>query len=507
MLKWLSKKLIKVDSSKLDSSKEDSKKSDKKKRGNSKAIFQSKSKNSSSRNRRNSRSPKETPTPWVAKGKKHPQAEAFRKKIDHDAMKIIKTLQENGFESYIVGGCVRDLILGQSPKDFDIASSASPHKVKNLISRSFIIGKRFRIVVAKRRPELEEMESNLLFPPLLRSGKIAEKEIQITTFRREPEMQGDKLNENVFGSAKDDAFRRDFTVNGLFYDPISGVIVDHVGGLQDLDDRKLRMIGDPKERFWEDPIRVLRAIRFCVRADFTLEEQTEKALKKEIHCLKEAKKERVREEVLKFLKEGTAGKGFKMIQDYNAWQFLSPTWSDYLEKHPEHKDFFIKSCGQFSAENWHPSFGVTPLLYIFLLPLTLLDHSQSKLINSVLRGVADELKISKVEKEEIQFLHKTVNGLLKDPTKSYPFQKRSSNIVRQIQVFLTIKFLSEIDSDKWGALWEKHKSEWEEHLDWVRETLKNEHATQDKRPPRRKSKRKHRGRGKKGPTNSPKKSS
>ena len=425
---------------------------------------------------------------WLKnKSKKQLLPKNYKSNIDVDALKVVETLQKNRFESYLVGGCVRDLFLGLRPKDFDVATSATPQKVKNLINRSFIIGRRFRIVIAKRRPHIDEVSSNKLFPPILRGGKVNEKEIEITTFRRKPEMQGEKINENVFGSAKDDAFRRDFTVNGLFLDPHSGEIVDFVGGVEDLKTKKLRIIGDPKERFLEDPIRILRAIRFCVRSNFTLESKTEKALKKEIDCLADAKPERVREEILKFLKEGTSEKAFRWLWDLKAWKYLSPTWTDFLENNPKEREYFFKSCGKIKANDWHQSFGSAPLFYIFLLSLTTLPKEKSAMINKILKATAEELKISKIEKEEIQILHKSLKNLLHKPDESFRLSKKTNFILRQIQFSLTLSFMKDIDSKKWGGIWKSHQKDWLTHLEWITEKIKEQHSFSPKRPRRKKA--------------------
>ena len=423
---------------------------------------------------------------WLRnKSSKHLLPKGYKSNIDPDAFQIVTALQKAGFESYLVGGCVRDLCIGKKPKDFDIATSASPQKVKNLIRRSFIIGKRFRIVLAKRQLENDTHDSDTLFPPVLKGGKVTEKEIEITTFRREPEMQGDKLNENVFGSSKDDAFRRDFTVNGLFLDPNTGKIVDHVGGVEDLQHKKLRIIGNPAERFREDPIRILRAIRFCVRSGFTLEKKTEAALVKEINCLAEAKPERVREEILKFLKEGTAEEAFRWLWKLNAWHHISATWTQFLKSHDEQREYFFKACGQMKANDWHQSFGAAPLFYIFLLPLTTLPREKSALINDTLKATADELKISKIEREEIQFLHKSLRSFLQSPNHSFPLEQKPNFIMRQIQFTLTLSFLKDIDPRKWSSFWDSHKLEWEEHLAWLVPQLLDLKSSGPKRPPRR----------------------
>ncbi len=423
---------------------------------------------------------------WLRNKKnKHLLPSDFKANIDTDALKIVATLQKNGFESYIVGGCVRDLFLEKHPKDFDIATSASPQKVKNLIQRSFIIGKRFRIVIAKRRLSSDPSKSNKLFPPIIRGGKISEKEIEITTFRRKPEMQGDKINENVFGTAKDDAFRRDFTVNGLFLDPHSGKIVDHVGGIDDLKAKKLRIIGDPYERFHEDPIRILRAIRFCARSHFTLESKTESVLKKEISSLSKTKPERVREEILKFLKEGIAGKAFRWLWELGAWKYLSPTWTKFLETHPEQREYFFRACEKIQAQDWHQSFGAAPLFYIFLLPLTTLSRDQAPLINQVLKATADELKISKIEKEEIQFLHRSLKALLQNPNEGFVLAKKTSFVLKQLQFTLTLSILKDIDPKQWSNIWKQHEVRWLDHLEWLLPKLQEEIDSGAKRPSRK----------------------
>ena len=167
--------------------------------------------------------------------------------VDQDALRVLSRLQRSGFEAYLVGGCVRDLLLGRKPKDFDLATAAHPRQIRRLFRNGRIIGRRFRLV-------------HVVY---------GEHVVETATFRREPPSgdNGDDddlliREDNVFGTAGEDARRRDFTINGLFYDPAAGVIHDWVDGLVDLEAGILRTIGDPTIRLPEDPVRILRAIKF-----------------------------------------------------------------------------------------------------------------------------------------------------------------------------------------------------------------------------------------------------
>ena len=186
-----------------------------------------------------------------------PQAEIDPRSLDIDAVKVVNRLHQNGHEAYLVGGCVRDLLVGRTPKDFDIATSALPSEVRGIFRNCRLIGRRFRL-------------AHVYF----RGGKI----IEVSTFRANPitdleptepvpnEERSDDLlidDDNVFGTAEQDARRRDFTINGLFYDVAEGRVLDFVRGRRDLEQRLVRTIGDPERRMREDPIRILRAVRFA----------------------------------------------------------------------------------------------------------------------------------------------------------------------------------------------------------------------------------------------------
>lgn len=237
--------------------------------------------------------------------------------IDPHALKIVKTLQDEGFESYLVGGCVRDLLVGIHPKDFDIATSAHPPQVKRLISRSNIIGRRFRLVLARRYEtqfEISTFRKNQIVEEIEAEAEAEveaaveagiESDIAIENAKgvnQETEEARKKIiSDNFFGTAEEDASRRDFTVNSLFYDPSKAKIVDYCNGLKDIEQNIIRMIGDPYLRFVEDPIRILRALRLAHKIGFKLEASLRAAIPKAANDLMKSVLPRRREEYLKIL--------------------------------------------------------------------------------------------------------------------------------------------------------------------------------------------------------------
>ncbi|MDP6539316.1 MAG: polynucleotide adenylyltransferase PcnB [Planctomycetota bacterium] len=239
-----------------------------------------------------------------------------RRVRSENAERVISRLARNGHEAYLVGGCVRDLLVGRRPKDFDVATSATPRQVRRLFPRnSHIIGRRFRLVH-------------------VRYG--AESIIETATFRREPQpREGDDedlliVEDNVFGTAAEDARRRDFTVNGLFLDPNAERIIDFVGGLEDLDARLLRTIGPPRVRMQEDPVRILRAIKFATRLDFHIEDETWNAMCDTAPELERSAPPRVLEEILRLMRSGTALGSFRKLRRCGALQAILPELDSYL---------------------------------------------------------------------------------------------------------------------------------------------------------------------------------
>ncbi len=221
-----------------------------------------------------------------------------RKKIAPNAVKILYRLKNHGFLAYLAGGAVRDLLLGRDPADFDIVTDATPRQIKRLFRNSRIIGRRFRLV-------------HIYF---YQNGRPTPQLYEIATFRRpfapeqdDPEIRDQTQANNLFGTPAEDARRRDFTINALFYNIADFSVIDYVNGLEDLDNRVIRIIGDPDRRFAEDPVRVLRALEFACRLDFTIEEQTARALTQAAPALKEIPPARMREELKGFYaKKNTA---------------------------------------------------------------------------------------------------------------------------------------------------------------------------------------------------------
>ncbi len=243
--------------------------------------------------------------------------------IDPDAAKVMRRLVKGGYEAYLVGGGVRDLLVGVRPKDFDIATSARPDDVRRLFRNSRIIGRRFRLV-------------HVLFG----GGKV----IETATFRRAPQQDdsdGDDLlirNDNVFGEAHQDAARRDFTINALFYDLEHHVVLDWTGGMPDIERRTVHTIGDPSVRFREDPVRILRAIKFSARLDFGISPEVYDAMVECRATLARAAKPRLFEELLKLLRSGAAHRAFWLLWEIGLLDVLLPELSTYLADQPEEED-------------------------------------------------------------------------------------------------------------------------------------------------------------------------
>ena len=232
--------------------------------------------------------------------------------LDERAVRVVKTLTDADYEAYIVGGAVRDLLLGMRPKDFDVATNATPEQVKSLFRRAFIIGRRFRIVhvVYGRGREHEVIEVST-FRALLVNESAEQVEGNEKTSKQEMagkshvvDAAGRVLRDNVWGPQIEDAARRDFTINALYYDPQRQLVVDYHGGLADAKKRVLRMIGDPETRYREDPVRIIRAVRFAAKLGFDLEPKTRAPVKAMSALLANVPGSRLFDEMIKLLQTG-----------------------------------------------------------------------------------------------------------------------------------------------------------------------------------------------------------
>jgi poly(A) polymerase len=245
-----------------------------------------------------------------------PEHTISRKGIDADALKVLYRLKNHGYVAYLVGGGVRDLLLARRPKDFDIGTSAHPAQVKKLFRNCFIIGRRFRLCHVR----------------------FGLKVIEVSTFRRQaPAEEGETLirRDNTFGTPEEDAFRRDFTVNALFYDIATFSVIDYVGGLEDLGNRVIRTIGDPVVRLREDPVRMLRAVGLAARLGFTIERDTVEAMRFLRGEIVKSSPARVLDELYKILRQGASRKTFEMLHEHGLLAYILPEADEAIRDQPE----------------------------------------------------------------------------------------------------------------------------------------------------------------------------
>ena len=234
--------------------------------------------------------------------------------VDERAVKVVRSLQQAGFEAYVVGGAVRDLLVGRRPKDFDVATNATPEQVKGLFRRAFIIGRRFRIVhvIHGRGRDHEVIEVSTFRAYLDASdatqvgGNEKTSKAELVGQAHAVDASGRVLRDNVWGPQIEDAARRDFTVNAMYYDPETGVVVDYHGGLADVKARLLRLIGDPATRYREDPVRIVRAVRFAAKLGFSLEPATGAPVRALSALLANVPASRLFDEMFKLLQTGHA---------------------------------------------------------------------------------------------------------------------------------------------------------------------------------------------------------
>jgi poly(A) polymerase len=234
-----------------------------------------------------------------------------RANVSEGALKVLYRLKSGGFQAYLVGGCVRDLLLGREPKDFDVATDATPEQVKGLFRSCLLIGRRFRLAHVRVGREVIEVAT-------FRAGPEAEETEEHVT------PSGRILSDNVYGTQEEDAWRRDFTVNALYYNIADFSVVDYVGGIEDLRNGALRLIGDPDRRYREDPVRMLRAVRFAARLGFRLHPQTEEPIWELGHLLAEVPPARLFEEVLKLFLGGFAVQAYELLRHYRLFGYLFP---------------------------------------------------------------------------------------------------------------------------------------------------------------------------------------
>ena len=243
-----------------------------------------------------------------------------KENISNNALKVVARLNESGYQAYLVGGCVRDLLLGRLPKDFDVATNAHPEEIRDLFRNSRIVGKRFKIVHVKFGREI----------------------VEVTTFRAPHSDHYDEthsesgmtLIDNNFGSFTEDVFRRDFTINAIYYQPNNRELIDLANGATDVMSRTIRTIGNPESRFREDPVRMMRAARFEAKLEFELDPQTREQIHALGYLIQDVSPARLFEEVLKLFMSGHGEKSLSALLTHKLYGWLFPDSKRSMENHP-----------------------------------------------------------------------------------------------------------------------------------------------------------------------------
>lgn len=249
-----------------------------------------------------------------------PQHNLSRRQISGSALKVLYRLDKAGFRACLVGGGVRDVLLGKQPKDFDIATDATPDQVRELFKNCRLIGRRFRLAHIRFGREVIEVATFRQHAPDSAKTKLND--------------EGRILRDNTFGSIEEDALRRDFTINALYYDIHDFSVLDYAQGMDDLNSATLKLIGDADTRYKEDPVRMLRAIRFACKLNFTIEHQAEQAIFENGHLLRDIPAARLYDEILKIFHSGFAIQAYQMLRHFRLFQYLFPSLDEYLKSKP-----------------------------------------------------------------------------------------------------------------------------------------------------------------------------
>ena len=329
-----------------------------------------------------------------------------RSQMSENAVKVLYRLKKSGYEAYLVGGCVRDLLLGYEPKDFDVATNASPEQVKQVFRNCRIIGRRFRLAHVHFGREIIEVATFRSSE----SGNDNEQKVH---------EDGRLLRDNVFGSIEDDVWRRDFTVNALYYNIRDFSIIDYTGGMDDHSAGLLKLIGDPVTRYKEDPVRMLRVVRFAVKLGFSIDEATEKPIFELAPLLKSIPAARLYDEVLKMFLAGKGVQAFEMLRHYGLFEALFPQ-SDHCLNH-EQNNFprvFIAKALENSDKRIAEKKSVTPY---FLMAAFLWEAVQL---------LAKE-KMQAGEEESFAYQH-AVSEVLSEQIKSISIPKRVTQSMREV---------------------------------------------------------------------------
>lgn len=328
-----------------------------------------------------------------------------RADISQNALKVMTRLNKAGFEAYLVGGSVRDLLVRCAPKDFDVATNAKPEEIRALFRNCRLIGRRFRLAHILYGREIIEVAT-------FRAGQAESSEHHAHTD------EGLILRDNVYGTLEDDAWRRDFTINALYYSLADFSIVDYTGGFEDLKNKMLRIIGDPRVRYQEDPVRMLRVVRFAAKLDFRIERQTEAAMAEFLDHLELISSARLFEETLKLFLSGRARITYQLLEQYGLFAKLLPATQAYLAKNQD--PAFVKlmeSTLDNTDERVNSGKPVTPAFFFAALlwgplqelvesfreqgipPLPALENAMADILQEQVKRTAIPKRLTKVIRE------------------------------------------------------------------------------------------------------------
>lgn len=308
-----------------------------------------------------------------------------RRHIDNDALKVIYRLQQHNFETYLVGGGVRDLLLDRRPKDFDLGTSAHPQQIKRLFRNCWIIGRRFRLAHIKfGRKTLEVATFRKQVPPETDTERAA-REAERERAKQKATAAGDRQTrtrlviprDNTFGTAEEDAFRRDFTINALFYDASTRSILDYVDGMRDIGRRTIRSIGDPNERFIEDPVRMLRAVVLAARLDLSIDPAVSTAIRRHRGEIVHSSPARLVEELYKIARSGASERIIRDLGDAGLLKFIAP------ELDRARSDALWKSLGALDSyrrrfDDSPPTLGNAVLLGSIVAPFATIERPRRR---------------------------------------------------------------------------------------------------------------------------------
>ena len=378
---------------------------------------------------------------------KRPEHSISRKNIDPDALKVLYRLSSLGYTAYLVGGGVRDLLMGAKPKDFDVGTSASPQEVKRAFRNCFLIGRRFRLAHVR----------------------FGQKIIETATFRKNSQTVGEIIEhaaegpfeDNAFGTPETDAFRRDFTVNGLFYNIKDFSVIDWVGGMSDIENKIIRSIGDPVIRFQEDPVRMMRAVKFASRLNFRIERKTAAAMKKLHSCILTAAIPRVCEEVFRLFTFGHSAQAFRYMYEFGMLEDLLPDLSKFISSHGGRKCQVFRYLATLDEyENIMSSKGFevsNGLRAAVLMTAMALEEKKDGAARKIMQIMSAHLKIPKATYFTAVLLIESIKRFQSPPSKGkqrFIYNRHFLDALDYNRIILRTNGKSEAILNKWSDLYD-----------------------------------------------------